>query len=572
MCSKSSFKQGKLLCFVNASWVNVFTGEVIPETTFGVWGDKIYFIDFASSHRILEFLEKEDRVGEVIDLKGFFVTPVFIDGHIHIESTHMIPSEFEKFALESGVGKVVCDPHEIGNIFGEEGVRFILENARLLEVYGMIPSCVPASPFETSPGKIGIKDIENLLGHPKVLGLAEVMNFPGVINEEREVIEKIKAVKTLGKLVDGHAPLLRGLSLNKYVFFGVESDHESVEKEEALEKLRLGMTLMVREGTASKNINLLEGLKNLKDLRKVCLVSDDVSGKDLEEYMLKILRKAVRYVSPLQAIQMVTINPAMYFGIEGWLRPGSFASFNLFKNLEKFELGEVWIKGKPLSEQKEFLESSRKEIPEGFFKSMNYEDKKEEDFLIEGFDLEPLEKGKKVRVIKPIEGSLITEELILPFKEVKECLLKGEVNRLYVVERHMGSGRIGKGFLYRFLKEGALASSYAHDSHNVIVAGIELQDIVLAVNRLKEIGGGFVFVRKGKIEGEVSLPVGGIMGISGKEVIRAHEDLERLLEKFAFLKNPLLAMSFFSLSVIPELKLTDQGLIKNFQKVSLFVE
>ena len=562
--------QENLKIFVNAKVVNVFTGEVLSGN-FGVKGDKFVFVDFSPERLVTKSFTNSERFNcEVIDLSGRFVTPTFIDGHIHIESSHLIPREFEKYALRSGVTKVVTDPHEIANVCGIDGIKFMLKNAKLLEVFVMIPSCVPASPFETSGAKITAEDIKNLLSFSdNVLGLAEVMNYPGVIEENEEVLAKIKVAKSKKKLIDGHAPLLSGAGLNKYIYEGIMSDHECTKGEEALEKLRLGMWIMVREGTASKNLNILKSLRKVKDLRKIMLVTDDISPLELEGYMLKTLRKATTYVSTIEAIQMVTINPATYFGLETGIKPGNKADFLVFDDLECFKLKEVWIKGKSLASYEALLKEGNLNDGLKLKGSINYTLKTEKDFFIPGIDFE--EGGSRAQVIKPLKHSLITEELIFTKEEVKELLIDKKVNRIYVLERHEGSQRIGKGLVWKVLKDGAVASSYAHDSHNVVIVACSTKDATVAANTIKEMGGGFVAVRDGKVIAKVKLEVAGIMGTDGN---RLNEELKNFYEKIkdlTYLDDLLLSMSFFSLSVIPELKLTDRGLVKNFNLVTLWI-
>ena len=557
-----------VIFFKNAKVVNVFTKEIL-QGSFGIEGEKFLFVDYSPDQSVFSEILSKNPDAEVFDLEGGYVTPTFIDGHIHIESSHLIPSEFEKFALRSGVSRVVVDPHEIANVCGEEGVKFMLSDARLLEVYVMVPSCVPASPFETSGAELGLEEVERLLDiHENVLGLAEVMNYPGVINRDPEVLAKIKATKKKKKLIDGHAPLLRGSKLNRYIFEGVMSDHECTKGEEALEKLRLGTWVMVREGTASKNIYLLESLRKVGDLRRVMLVTDDISPLELENYMLKTLQKASKYVDPIEALQMVTINPATYFGLETGIKPGNQADFLIFESLEEFSLKDVWIKGKPLEFWEKTLLSHKKEATNKFTGTINYAFKKKEDFFIPGIDYG--EPSGRARVIKPIKHSLITEEVLVPSSKIERLLKNREINRIYVLERHKGTERIGKGLIWGILKEGAVASPYAHDSHNVVVIGCELEDIVLAVNTLKEIGGGFVAVKQGRVIGKVALEVAGIMGTCASKVINELKDFYQTINDLTDWDDLLLAMSFFSLSAIPEIKITDQGLIKNFEKVGLY--
>ncbi|ACV23969.1 adenine deaminase [Methanocaldococcus fervens] len=555
-----------MIVLKNARIVDVYTGEVI-EGNVGFEKDKISFVDL--NNEIDKIVEKTKDV-RVIDLKGKYLSPTFIDGHIHIESSHLIPSEFEKFVLRSGVTKVVIDPHEIANVSGKEGILFMLNDAKILDVYVMLPSCVPATNLETSGAEITAKDIEELILLDNVLGLGEVMNYPAVINEEEEVLKKIKVAKRYNKLIDGHCPKLRGLDLNKYISHGIMSDHECVDEDEALEKLRLGLKLMIREGTASKNIYLLNMTKKIKDFRNIMLVSDDVCVRDLDGYMLNILRKASKYVSPIEAIQMVTINPANYFGFDVGIKAGNEASFVIFEDLNNFKVYDIIVKGRFLKDVlNELNKNKKRNIPEKLMNTLKYTYKNENDFLIKGIDYK--ERERFVRVIKPLKDSLITEELTFSTEEIKILLNENVVNKIFVIERHKNTGNIGKGLIYNFLEEGVLASSYAHDSHNVIAIGNNEKDLALAVNKLKDIGGGFIAVKDGEVVECLPLPVGGIMGDDGKYIFEKINALYRKIENWSSFENPFLSMSFFSLPVIPELKITDKGLVKDMQLVDLFV-
>ena len=556
-----------MIVFKNAKIVDVYSGEIVKGNV-AFEKDKIFFVDLNDEiDKIIEKIKKEIKV---IDLKGKYLSPTFIDGHIHIESSHLIPSEFEKFALKSGVTKVVIDPHEIANISGKEGILFMLNDAKILDVYVMLPSCVPATNLETSGAEITAKDIEELILLDNVLGLGEVMNYPAVINEDKEMLKKIEVAKKYNKLIDGHCPKLRGWELNKYIYHGIMSDHECVDEDEALEKLRLGLKLMIREGTASKNIYLLNITKKIKDFRNIMLVSDDVCIRDLDGYMINILRKALNYVSPIEAIQMVTINPANYFGFDVGIKAGNEASFVIFEDLDNFKVYDIVIKGRFLDDVlKELNKNKKRDIPENLMNTLRYSYKSESDFLIKGLDYK--EKDGFVRVIKPLKDSLITEELVFSTEEVKILLNENVINKIFVVERHKNTGNVGKGLIYNFLEEGVLASSYAHDSHNVIAIGNNEKDLALAVNKLKDTGGGFIAVKDGEVVEYLSLSVGGIMGDDGKYIFEKINALYKKIEGWSSFENPFLSMSFFSLPVIPELKITDRGLVKNMQLVDLFV-
>ena len=563
------------LILKNVNIINVYTGEIL-EGNIGIKDDKIVFVDYYDTIDLNEF-----KNAKTLDLNGKFVSPTFIDAHIHIESSHVIPSEFEKYALLNGVSKVVIDPHEIVNVLGIKGIEFMLNDAHILDVYCMIPSCVPATELETSGAKITSKDIENLFKNEKyknkILGLGEVMNYIGVINGDEEILEKINIAKKYGKLIDGHAPQLTGLNLNKYIGTGIMSDHECTTEEEALEKIRLGLKLMIREGTASKNINILKIRDKINDIRNIMLVSDDISIKDLKNgYLINTLKKATKYVSPVEAIQMITINPANYFGFDIGIKPSNNADLIIFEDLTDFKINKVMIKGKFLEEYGLFVGALQHTHHTNHnkynnyikYNSMNYSYKSEEDFLIEGIDIN-IEPKKSARIIEPIKDSLITKEIILNVSETIDKLNKNELNRIYVIERHKGTNRIGKGLIH-FLKKGVIASSYAHDSHNVVVVGNNLKDIAIAVNHLKDINGGFVVVENGKILESVQLNIAGLMGCDGEHIYKKIESIERKTENHVLYDtNLFLTLSFLTLSVIPELKITDFGLVKNNKVVDL---
>lgn len=582
---------GVIMLLINANIIDIYSGEIL-KGNIGIINDKIAFVDYGDGDVDYNQIIKDTKT---IDLKGKFISPTFIDAHIHIESSHIAPSEFEKYALLNGVSKVVIDPHEIANIIGIEGIEFMINDAELLDVYCMVPSCVPATEFETNGATITSKDIEELFKNKKygdkIIGLGEVMNYVGVINGDKEILEKIEVAKRYNKLIDGHAPQLRGLDLNKYIGTGIMSDHECTTEDEGLEKLRLGMKLMIREGTASKNINLLKIREKIDDIRNIMLVSDDISIKDLKNgYMINTLKKAIKYVSPVEAIQMITINPANYFNFDVGIKPSNNADLIIFEDLQSFKINNIIIKGKFLEEYDLFKNNYYKgndnnknsKFRYTKYNTMNYSYKSKEDFLIQNIDVIDVNGdniinknnniNKSVRVITPIKDSLITKEEIINIDEVREKLNKNEINRIYIIERHKGTNNIGKG-LIRFLKKGTIASTYAHDSHNVVVVGNNLDDIVLAVNHLKDIGGGFVAVNNGKILESVPLNIAGIMGSCGECIYKKIESIEKITKHWGIFNGKdyslFLAMSFLSLSVIPELKITDKGLVKNNKIVDL---
>lgn len=573
-----------MIILKNGNIVDIYTGEIV-KGNIGIQNGKIAFVDL-NDQISNEFHNSSIgyKVDKVIDLKGKYVSPTFIDSHIHIESSHLIPSEFEKYALLNGVTKVVIDPHEIANVLGIDGIKFMLNDAKILNVFLMVPSCVPATALETNGAEITAKDIEKLFKYNnRILGLGEVMNYIGVINGDKEVLEKIEVAKRYNKLIDGHCPQLTGLELCKYIEKGIMSDHECVEPEETLEKLRLGLKIIVREGSASKNIDILKIREKINDMRNLMLVSDDISAKDLKNgYMLNILKKATKYVSPVEAIQMVTINPGNYFGFDVGIKPSNEANLIIFDDLNEFKVSKIMVNGKFLDEllnnnnyNNHDLNQKNKSIKK--LNTIHYDYKNEEDFLINGIDSLYHQyrhsdfKIRRCRAIKPINNSLITKEKIIKLDDAKEKLNDRELNRIAVVERHKNTNRIGKGLVVDFLKRGTLASSYSHDSHNVVVVGNDPADMAVAVNFLKDIGGGFVAVENGKVVEYVMLNVAGIMGDDGEYILRKTESLEEKTKDWSDFENIFLSMSFLTLPVIPELKITDMGLVKNMEIVDLLI-
>ena len=573
---------------------------IIKKGNIGIENDKIKFVNYLNNsiNKNNNINNANNTVNNTIDLEGKIVSPMFIDGHIHIESSHLTPLEFEKYALKYGVSNVVMDPHEIANVLGVRGIEYMLNSGNLLNFNCMIPSCVPATNLETNGYNITTKEIEQLFINDKknkyknkILGLGEVMDYYGIINNNENIISKIEIAKKYNKLIDGHAPQLTGELLEKYVNVGIQSDHECTTESEVLEKLNLGLKIMIREGTASKDIHLLSVIKKLKKegtynkvFKNIMIVSDDICIKDLKEgYLIKTLKKALKYVSPLEALQMITFNPDNYFNIGISIKSGNYANLIIFDNLEQFKINNIIIKGQffnNINNINNINNKNKLNNIEYFKKSINYNYKTEKDFIINGIDNNKNNTNNnnsnnnsnnlKVKIIEPLENSLLTNEIKLPINKAKQKLENNEINRIYVLERHKNTNNIGKG-LIKFLKKGTIISSYAHDSHNVIAIGNNIKDIVLGVNYLKDIGGGFVAVDNGKIIGSVKLNIGGIIGDNGEEIYENMEKLKNKTKNWSVVKcdDIFLTASFLSLSVIPQLKITDFGLIKNNNVVNL---
>ena len=535
------------LVIKNANIVNVLTEEIYE-------GDVAIFKDRIAGIGNYNGIEE-------IDASNLYAVPGLIDGHTHIEMSMLSVTEFARIVVPKGTTSVVEDPHEIANVLGKDGIKVLLEEAKTtpLKVFCMVPSCVPSSHLETSGAVIDADDVDELLKIEGVIGLAEVMNFPGVINKDEEIIKKIISAKD--HPIDGHAPLLSGRELNAYVSAGIGSDHESIDYNEALEKLRLGMRVMIREGSAARN---LSNLIKLAGNRYTMLVTDgDRTIKDLIEqgYLDYVYRRAVEEgLDPIKALQMCTINTAEWFGINaGLIAPSKFADVVLLKNLERFEVVKVIANGKVVGEIKRGFS-----YPDFVKKSVKVKKLSKEDIKIEG--------SGRARIIKVIEGEIVTDEEI---EHVEGIDVNRDILKIVVVERY-GKGNMGKAYIKGFgLKRGAFASSVAHDAHNIVAVGTNDDDLCLAVNRVAELDGGIVVVDK-DVKAELRLNIAGLMSEERAEVVaEKFEKINTELRKLGCkLKSPVFALSFMALPVIPKLKITDLGLIdvEKFEVVNVFVE
>jgi adenine deaminase len=540
------------LVIKDAEIINVLTEEFI-KADIAICGDKIAGIG------------SYDGIKE-INANGLYAVPGLIDGHTHLEMSMLSVTEFARLVVPRGTTSVVADPHEIANVLGKDGIRVLIEEAKTtpLKVFFEVPSCVPSSPLETPGAIITAEDVAEILEWDNVIGLAEVMNYPGVVNCDEEVLKKIVVAKQKGKIVDGHCPMLTGKNLNAYISAGIGSDHENTSENEAMEKLRLGMRVMIREGSVARNLkSLLNLAKN--GYRWCMLVTDgDRTVRDLIEqgYLDYVYRRAVEEgVDPIKALQMCTINPAEYFGINaGLIAPGRFADVVLLRDLERFEVAKVVANGELVGEIKRTYS-----YPEFVKKSVKIKKPiTPEDIKIEG-------KGV-ARIIKVIEGEIVTGE---EREYVEGVDVERDILKIVVVERHKATGNIGKAYIRGFgLKRGAIATSIAHDAHNIVAVGVSDEDICKAVNRIAELQGGIVVV-DGDVKAELQLDIAGLMSEESAEVVaekldKIHEEIKRLGCK---LKSPILALSFMALPVIPKLKVTDLGLVdvEEFKVVDVFV-
>ena len=517
-----------------------------------------------------------------IDVEGLML-PGFIDSHIHIESSMMTPAQFAKVAVRHGTTAVVCDPHEIANVHGIDGVEFMIENASTVpfNFYFAAPSCVPATSFETSGAVLDSEDIEYLLQKPEVVALAEIMNFPGVIGADEEVLRKLRIARKYNKPIDGHAPLVSGKELDKYIEQGIVTDHECSNFHEAIEKKQKGMKIMVRDGSSAKNMEALfdfsqriEYYKNQDSFGIIptevlsrrlhspifdFMVSDDKNPRDLVNgHLNESVKKAVGLgIDLIKAIEMVTINPAAHYGLDGGsIVTGSKADFIIVDNLDELNILKTYISGECVFDGENVL-FDVEDVE--FVNSMNVDKKSSEDFNIY-FNGDECE----VNVIQCFDGDLLTKKATAKLKTQKGIVqpdISEDVLKIAVVERH-GSNNVANAFIKGFgLKKGAIASSVSHDSHNIVAIGYSSEKMAEAVNMVIENMGGIAVVSD-DFEDSLSLPIAGLM--SNQDGIVTAKKL-RTLQKMAFamgcrLTAPFMTMAFMSLLVIPSIKLSDKGL------------
>lgn len=532
---------------IKGNFVNVFTEEIYPA----------------------EIEVENGAVNCLREIKGEFsgyILPGFIDSHIHIESSMLTPSRFAEAVVPHGTTAVVADPHEIANVMGMSGIKYMIKDADStpLQVFFTAPSCVPATNFETSGATLGSKEINELMKDDQVVALGEMMNFPGVIGKDPVVMEKIKIAQKHGKPVDGHAPHLSGPELCDYVEVGVSTDHECAQLEEALEKKRLGMKIMIREGSSARN------LEDLISVGGEFLVSDDRHPEDLlDGHIDQILRKSVDLgMDPMEALRMVTVNPANHYHLNcGTLTPGSSADMVLVNDLENFKVLTVWVGGEIVAENGQPL---FKVSPLSLESTFRVKHMKSSDF-----EVTSTQKEEKIRVIEVIEGQLLTDESEAVLKVYNGNLrpnIESDILKIAVVERY-GHDNIVNAFINGFgLKNGAIASSVAHDSHNIIVIGTNSQEMAEAANILIKNQGGLVAVANGESY-SLKLPIAGLMStMSAANVSSQLNNLHVVVKDMGSnLEAPFMTLSFMALLVIPKLKISDMGLFdgESFQFIDV---
>jgi adenine deaminase len=596
----------------NANIVNVFSGEIHNDNV--AIADGI-FVGFGHTEEY-----KEYDAQDIIDAQGRFMCPGLIDGHIHLESTFLVPREFCSIVASHGTSAVICDPHEIANVLGLPGIDYFLNSSSGLpvKVYAMMPSCVPATNMETSGAVILDKEIRQYMDRNPdlVIGLAEMMNYPCVISQDSQTLSKLIAVGTKPK--DGHAPLVSGRSLDAYIIAGLGSDHECTNLSEAVEKLRKGMHIMIRQGAHERNLQNLIPLINDFNSTHISLVSDDRDVIDLEEngHMDHLVRTAISFgLPPIRAIQMASINTARYFGLKnmGAIAPGFRADFILLDDLKSFRISDVFLDGKRInlnysgghgdginssqigikvkgmtsdiwvnSDDTQLLQSTASSSL-SILQNNTMRIKSLDDPNIFSTPAKPTTSSlASIQVIGVIPGQLITQKRVIRPKvnEDHQPLADTyrDIAKLAVIERHHKTGNIGLGFIQGLgLKTGAIVSSVAHDSHNLVVAGMNDMDMLTAAKHISLIGGGLAVVDNCQVIASLPLPIAGLMSdqnISSviSNLTAVNEACRRLGDNI--IKDPFMLLSFMSLPVIPSLKLTDKGLVDvdRFEFTNLWID
>lgn len=533
--------------------IDVVQGRIFPGT---VW---------ISHGKIQEIVEEPVSTSQ-------FILPGLVDAHIHIESSMLVPSEFARLAVTHGTVATVSDPHEIANVLGIDGIRFMIDNGKKVpfKFFFGASSCVPATPFETSGASLGVDEIDRLLRMDEIRYLSEMMNFPGVILEDEKVMAKISLAKKYGKPVDGHAPGLSGENLERYIGAGISTDHECFTLEEGKEKASLGMKVLIREGSAARNFDTLAPLLELYP-ELVMFCSDDRHPDDLaKRHINDIARRAIlKGYDIINVIQACSLNPKLHYKLDtGLLQPGDPADLVIIGNLETFNVIRTYIDGILVAENGRSLIQRVDITPVNRFNARK---------VMPG-DLAIAPEGKKIRVIEALEGQLITHELTENSLVEKDNVISDPVNdllKLSVMNRYQPASP-AIGFIKHFgLKKGAIASTVAHDSHNIIAVGVNDSDIARAMNVLVESQGGICCVDGNEIF-HLPLPVGGIMSdADGYVVAEKYEMIDTKARSLgSSLAAPYMTLSFMALLVIPELKLSDKGLFdgKTFSFSSLFLD
>ncbi len=561
------------ICYTNCFYTDFFTNTIRGPASITVY--KGYIVGISENL----------PVKQCIDLGGLCVSPGLVDAHVHIESSLVHPREFCNLVTPHGTLTVIADPHEIANVLGYDGIHWMLKASEgiPLEIFFMAPSCVPATSFDTAGASLYASDLAPFTREPRILGLGEVMNYPGILSGDLQLRDKLSLFWENGKVIDGHSPGLSGKELSAYVISGIRSDHEATTPEEALEKLSKGMWIMARFGSSARDLEHLIPAMNHDTVHRMMLCTDDRHPHDIVkeghiDAAVRILQE--KGIPLIDALRMAAHNPSLYFGLRrcGSIAPGYKANFIVFDHNEPFSVKKVIKQGTIIAEHGEKtsawteLFSTAGSLPR-VRDSVNVKWLDESAFAIPYI-------GKKIRVIEAVPGSIVTGKSILePAVDNGLCVADParDLLKLFVIERHGGTGSIGKGFIRGLgLKHGAIGSTVSHDSHNIIVAGADDTSIFKAVKRLNAMKGGYVITDRDTIIAELPLPIAGLMSDKSiSEVLASLERFSAYFEQEGIQKvSPLMLLSFMALPVIPSLKLTDQGLVdvESFKLVDLFVE
>ncbi len=548
----------------NASVVNVFTGE-IEEGNIAIHGGYIAGIG-------------DYKGNTVIDLKGKYAAPSFIDGHVHVESSMVMPIQYARAVVPHGTSAVIADPHEIANVLGMEGIMYMSKSMRgtPLDFFIMLPSCVPSTDLETNGVTLDFLDIRPLMTEPYVLGLAEVMNYPGVIFKDPEILAKIRVALALGKKIDGHAPELKDMDLNAYVAARISSEHECTTLEEARRKLAAGMQILIREGSTAKNLEALTGLIKPDTAIFCSFVTDDRNTLDLmtNGHIDSMVREAIEYgVDPILAIKVASLSTARHYGIQysGAIAPGYYADLVVLDSLKKINVEMVFKEGKMVAKNGKLIEELNIEKQPRLRRSVNISWLEPHDFQVKA-------EGSHMNVIGMIPDQIVTEHLVEEPKVVDGLVVPDidrDIVKVAIIERHNATKPHSVGFVKGSgIKEGAMVSTIAHDSHNIVAVATNDKDLVDAAVQLVRMQGGIAIVRNGEVLEALPLPIAGLM--SDQSIEHVSEKLVSLKsaakEIGSTLEEPFMAMAFLSLPVIPKLKITDLGLIDvdRFRKIGLF--
>lgn len=549
----------------NAKIVNVFTSEILE--------DDIAIVDgfFAG---IGQF-----EGHETIDVNGKYIIPGFIDGHVHIESAMVTPAEFANVVLPHGVTTIIADPHEIANVSGTKGIEYMLDASEgiPLEVLIKLPSCVPATPFENAGASLEYTNLAPFYSHPRVIGLGEVMDYPSVIQNDENMLHKLTDAHSKDKHIDGHASGLDGDGINVYMAAGIRTDHECVTADEALDRLRKGMYVMLREGSAAKDLITLLKAVNENNARRCLFVTDD---KHLDEL---IDQGSINYniklainegLDPILAIQMATLNAAECFGLKtkGAIAPGYEADFMVVTDLHLIEIDQVYKSGKLVAQNGKVINSPVSKIvpTPSIIDSVNIKPLSSEQLQIE------IANGRQANIIEIVPNMIVTKHLVEEVDSHKGLFqynLEKDLLKIAVLERHKMTGNIGLGIIKGLgIKNGAIASTVAHDSHNIVAAGSSDEDLLEAIAHTSEMKGGLAVVQNGELLASLPLPIAGLMStMRSIEIYDRLKEINQALIKIGctFEFNPFITLSFLALPVIPELKITDLGLfdVKTFSHI-----